>query len=129
MVDPRKQGPQRARVAQAHDLPQAVGTRFFLANQPFHPAGLAQMPLHPIQTALPQNKEEKDTAPDGLQGNAGLPTRVLQLIDFPTKIKDLLHIPAETLHHDRFPRALCFSWKNRWKQDAETFSINPQTSW
>lgn len=129
MVDLRKQGPQLIRVDQAHDLSQAVGTRFFLPHQPLHPAGLAQMSLHRIQTALPQNKEKKNTAPDGLQGNAGALAKVLQLIDFPTEIKDLLHIPTETLHHDRFPLARCFSWKNRWKQDAETFSINPHTSW
>jgi hypothetical protein len=87
------------------------------------------MSLHPIQTALPENKEEKDTAPDGLQGDAGAPARVFQLIHFLTQNKDFLHIPTETAHHDRFPLARCFSWKNRWKQDAETFSINPQTSW
>jgi hypothetical protein len=53
MVDLRKQGPQLIRIDQAHDFPQPVGTRLFLPNQPFHPAGLAQMPLHRIQTALP----------------------------------------------------------------------------
>jgi|WetSurSiteA1Bulk_404760.scaffolds.fasta_scaffold42125_2 hypothetical protein len=129
MVDPRKHGPQLVRIDQAHDLPQAVGARFLLPDQPFHPVGLAQMSLHPIQTALPENKEEKNTAPDRLQRDTGPPARVLQLIDFPTEIKDFLHISAEALHHGRFPLALCFSWKNRWKQDAETFSINRQTSW
>ncbi len=129
MVDPRKHRPQLIGVDQAHDPPQAVGTRFFRPNQPCHPVGLAQMSLHRIQTALPQNEEEKDTAPDGLQGNGGPAAQVFQLIDFPTEIKDFLHVPAETAHHGRFPRARCFSWKNRREQASETFSINPQTSW
>ncbi len=46
MVDPRKQGSQLLRIDPTHDLPQAIGTRFFLPNQPFHPVGLAQMSLH-----------------------------------------------------------------------------------
>jgi hypothetical protein len=71
------------------------------------------LPLQGIQTALPQGKEEKDTAPDGLQGNAGPPARVFQGSDSAAEIKDLLDIPAEAIHHGRLPLARCFSWKNR----------------
>jgi hypothetical protein len=46
MVDPRKQGPQLVRIDAAHDLPQAVGTRFLLSDQSFHSARLAQLPFH-----------------------------------------------------------------------------------
>jgi len=114
MVDPRKHGPQLVGIHQAQDLPHAVGTRFLRPDQSFHSPGLAQLPLQGIQTALPQDKEEKDTAPDGPQGNAGSPARVFQLGDSPAEIKDLLDIPAEAIHHGRFPLACCFSWKNRW---------------
>jgi hypothetical protein len=31
-----------------------------------------------------------------------------------TEIKDLVDIPAETVHHGRFLLACCFSWKKRW---------------
>jgi len=41
MVDPRKHSPQLVRIDEAHDLPQAVGTRFLLPDQPLHSAGLA----------------------------------------------------------------------------------------
>jgi hypothetical protein len=114
MVDPRKQGPQLVGVHQAQDLPHTVGTGLLGPDQPFHSPRLAQLPLHRIQTALPQDEEEKDTAPDSSQGNAGSPAWVFQWGDSPAKIKDLLDIPAETIHHDRFPLACCFSWKNRW---------------
>ena len=114
MIDPRKQGPQLIGVHQAQDLPHPVGTWFLGSDQPFHSPGLMQLSLHRIQTALPQDKEEKDTTPDGPQGNAGSPARVFQLGDSPAKFKDLLDIPAETLHHGRFPLACCFSRKNRW---------------
>jgi len=113
MVDPRKHGPQLVWIDQAQHLPQAVGTRLLGADQPFHSAGLAQLPFHRMQAALPQSKEEKDTAPDGPQGDAGPPTPVLQLADSPAEIKDFLHILAEAVHHGRFPLARCFSWKNR----------------
>jgi hypothetical protein len=33
--------------------------------------------------------------------------------DSPAEIKDLVDIPAEAVHHGRFPLARCFSWKNR----------------
>jgi hypothetical protein len=65
MIDPRKHGPQLVGIDQAQDLPHAVGTRFLGPDQSFHSLGLAQLPFHSIQTALPQDKEEKDTAPDG----------------------------------------------------------------
>jgi hypothetical protein len=70
------------------------------------------MSLHRIQTALPENKEEKDTAPDGPQRDPGPATRVFQLGDSQAEIKDFLHIPAEAAHHGRFPRTRCFSRKN-----------------
>jgi hypothetical protein len=41
MVDPRKHDPQLVRIDQAQDLPHAVGTRFFVPDQPLHSAGLA----------------------------------------------------------------------------------------
>jgi len=114
MVHPREHGPQLVRVHQAQDLPHAVGTRFLGPDQSFHSPGLVQLPLHGIQTALPQDKKKKDTAPDGPQGNAGSPTRVFQLGHALTEIKDLVDIPAETVHHGRFLLACCFSWKKRW---------------
>jgi hypothetical protein len=89
---------------------------------------LAQLPFPSIQTALPQDKEKKNTAPDGPQGNTGPPARVFQLGVSPAEIKDLLDIPAETVHHGRFPLVCCFSWKNRWVQTCEISSINRQTS-
>jgi len=46
MGNPRKQGPQLVRIDAAHDLPQAVGTRFLLSDQSFHSARLAQMSFH-----------------------------------------------------------------------------------
>ncbi len=113
MVDPRKQGPQLLGIHFAQDLPHAVGTWFLDPDQPFHPLGLAQLPLHPIQTALPQDKKKKDTTPDSPQGNARPLARIFQLGDSLAEIKDLVDIPAETVHHGRFPLARCFSWKNR----------------
>ncbi len=113
MVDPRKQGPQSIRVHQAQDLPHPVGTWFLASDQPFHSPGLPQLPFHCIQTALPQDKEKKDTAPDGPQGNTGSLARIFQLGESLAEIKDLVDIPAETVHHNRFPLACCFSWKNR----------------
>jgi hypothetical protein len=46
MVDPRKHAPQLVRIDQAQHLPHTVGTRFLGPDQSFHPAGLAQLPLH-----------------------------------------------------------------------------------
>ena len=100
-----------------------------MPDQPIHSPGLAQLPLHRIQTALPQDEEEKDTAPDGPQGNTGSPAWVFQLGGPPAEVKDLLDIPAKAVHHGRFPLACCFSSKNRREQAAETSSINRQTSW
>jgi hypothetical protein len=113
MADSRKHAPQLVRIDQAQHLPHAVGTRFLGPNQSFHSARLAQLPFHGMEAALPQSKEEKDTAPDSPQGDAGSPARVLQLADPESEIKDFLHIPAETAHHGRFPLACCFSRKNR----------------
>ena len=113
MVHPREHGSQLVGIHQAQDLAHAVGTRFLGPDQSFHSPGLMQLPLHRIQTALPQDKEKKDTAPDGPQGNTGPPARVFQLGDSPAEIKDLVDIPAEAVHHGRFPLARCFSWKNR----------------
>jgi len=48
MVDPRKHGPQLVRIDQTQDLPHAVGTRFLRPDQPFHSAGLPQLPFHGI---------------------------------------------------------------------------------
>jgi len=53
MVDPREHSPQLVRIDQAQDLPHAVGTRFLLPDQPLHSAGLAQLPFHGMQAALP----------------------------------------------------------------------------
>jgi hypothetical protein len=129
MVDPREDCPQLIGVHQAQNLPHAVGTRLPRPDQPFHSPGLAQLTLHGIQTALSQDEKKKNTSPDRPQGNAGPPARVFQLGDSPAEIKDLVDIPAEAIHHGRFPRACCFSWKNRREQASETFSINPQISW
>jgi len=109
MIDPREHSPQLVGIHQAQDLSYAVGTRLLRPDQSFHSPGLAQLPLHGIQTALPQNKKKKDTAPDGPQGNAGSPARVFQLGYSRAKIKDLLDIPAEAVHHGRFPLTSCFS--------------------
>ena len=113
MVDSRKHAPQLVRIDQAQDLSQAVGTRFLLPDQPFHSLGLTQLPFHRMQTALPQDKEEKDTSPDGPQGDAGPPARVFQLGGSRSPIKDFLDIAAEAAHHNRFPWACSFSRKNR----------------
>jgi hypothetical protein len=113
MVDPRKQGPQLMGIHFAQDLSHTVGTRFLSSDQPLHPLRLVQLPFHRIQTTLPQDKKKKDTAPEGPQGNAGSPARVFQLGDSLAEIKDLVDIPAEAVHHSRFPLASCFSWKNR----------------
>jgi len=114
MIDSREHSAQLVGVHQAQNLPHAVGTRLLRPDQPFHSPGLAQLPLHGIQTALPQDKEEKDTPPDGPQGNARSPAHVFQWSHSPAEIKDLLDIPAEAVHHGRFPLTCCFSWKNRW---------------
>jgi len=97
----------------AQDLPHPVGTWFLGSDQPFHSPGLMQLSLQGIQTALPQDKEEKDTPPDGPQGNARSLARIFQLGDSLAEIKDLVDVPAETVHHGRFPLARCFSSKNR----------------
>jgi len=81
MVDSRKHGPQLVRIDQAQDLPHAVGTRFLGPDQSFHSARLAQLPFHGMEAALPQSKEEEDTAPDRPQREAGPPAHVLQLAD------------------------------------------------
>jgi len=113
MVDPRKEDPQLVGVHPAKDLPHTVGTRLLRPDQSFHSPRLAQLPLQGIQTALPQDEEEKDTAPDGPQGDARPPARVFQLGHSPAEIKDLLDIPAEAIHHGRLPLTCCFSWKKR----------------
>lgn len=113
MVDPREDRAQLAGVHQAQDLPHAVGARLLRPDQPLHSPRLAQLPLHGIQTALSQHEKKKDSSPDRSQGNLGPESRVFQLGDSPPEIKDLVDIPAEAIHHDRFPLACCFSWKNR----------------
>ncbi len=46
MVDPRKHGPQLVGIDQAQHLPHTVGTGLLLPDEPFHSAGLAQLPFH-----------------------------------------------------------------------------------
>jgi hypothetical protein len=114
MIDSREHSAQLVGVHQAQNLPHAVGARLLRPDQPFHSPGLAQLPLHGIQTALPQDEKKKDPSPDRSQRNPGPPAWVFQLGDPLAEIKDLINIAAEATHHGRLPRACCFSRKNRW---------------